>query len=210
MASREVYCIVNRPIETEPGRRQFVQVRGMLDPAMAGTVHDMTLLSGAWFSDAGVRTPVGARPGDRDQIEAVVGAGIARELGKLQGKDSLTLGDTFGLGDREWVVVGIMKSDGTSFGSEVWAKHDRVSKMFNKSGYSSLLVRRGGRRQSGSHGRAGPPVCRPPARAVQQPQGERDDRRRSITQNCPKTTRFSCMGPSSSPSSWPSAASSAS
>jgi hypothetical protein len=141
MASRETYCIVNRPIENDPKRRQFVQVRGMLDPALAGAVHDVPLLTGSWFSEAGVRTPSGARPGDRDQIEAVLGPGVARELGKNQGKDTLGLGDVFMLGDREWVVVGIHKSDGTSFGSEVWAKHDRVSKMFNKLGYSSLLVR---------------------------------------------------------------------
>jgi hypothetical protein len=141
MATREVYCIVNRPIENDPTRRQFVQVRGVLDPVLAGMVHDLPLLAGEWFSEAGVRTPIGAKPGERDQIEAVLGAGVARELGKTQNRDTLLVGDTFGLGDREWVVVGILKSDGTSFGSEVWAKHDRVSKMFNKAGYSSLLVR---------------------------------------------------------------------
>jgi putative ABC transport system permease protein len=141
LASRETYCIVNRPVENDPTRRQFVQVRGVLDPEMAGAVHELPLLAGEWFSGAGVRTPAGAAPGQRDQIEAVLGAGVARELGKKQGKDTLTLGDTFGLGDREWVVVGILHSDGTSFGSEVWAKHDRVSKMFNKNGYSSLALR---------------------------------------------------------------------
>jgi hypothetical protein len=141
MASRETYCIVNRPVENDPNRRQFVQVRGVVDPAMAGLVHELPLLSGEWFSAAGVRTPTGARPGDRDQIEAVLGAGVARELGTLQNKPTLVPGDTFGLGDREWVVAGVLKSDGTSFDSEVWAKHDRVSKMFNKTGYSSLLVR---------------------------------------------------------------------
>src|SRR5262249_2859218 len=82
-----------------------------------------------------------APPGERDQIECVLGAGVARELGKRRNKPSLQVGDTFEMGDREWVVAGIVKSDGTSFGSEVWAKHDRVSKMFNKSGYTSLLVR---------------------------------------------------------------------
>jgi putative ABC transport system permease protein len=141
MASKETYCIVNRPVENDPTRRQFVQVRGIIDPVMAGMVHEIPLAAGEWFSEAGVRTPAGARPGDRDQIEAVLGSGIARELGKLQGREALALGDTFGLGDREWVVVGVMKSDGTSFASEVWAKHDRVSKLFNKVGYTSLLLR---------------------------------------------------------------------
>lgn len=156
MAAREVYCIVNRPVENDPTRRQFVQVRGVLDPVMAGAVHDLPLLAGEWFSDAGVRTPAGGKPGERDQIEAVVGAGVARELGKAQGREALTIGDTFALGDREWVVVGVLKSDGTSFGSEVWAKHDRVSKMFNKAGYSSLLVRveDDGSRESAAEGAA--------------------------------------------------------
>src|SRR5205814_7210495 len=42
LASRETYCIVNRPVENDPTRRQFVQVRGVVDPVMAGTVHDPT------------------------------------------------------------------------------------------------------------------------------------------------------------------------
>ena len=71
------------PVENDPNRRQFVQVRGVLDPAMAGAVHDLPLLTGEWFSEAGVRTPAGAQPGERDQIEAVLGAGVARELGKF-------------------------------------------------------------------------------------------------------------------------------
>jgi hypothetical protein len=141
-ATREVYCIVNRPVENEPGRRQFVQVRGVQNPQLAGEIHGLTLLAGQWFSDAGVRTPPGYTPGtDADQVEAVLGSGIARELGEKQGKKTLTVGDTFGLADRTWVVVGVMNSDGTSFGSEVWAKHDTVSKKFNKNGYSSLLLR---------------------------------------------------------------------
>jgi hypothetical protein len=141
MASRETYCIVNRPVENDPTRRQFVQVRGVIDPEMAGAVHGLPLLAGEWFSDAGVRTPAGASPGERDQIEAVLGAGVARELGKKRGRESLAPGDTFELGDRDWVIVGLLNSDGTSFGSEVWAKQSIVSKLFNKNGYSSLVLR---------------------------------------------------------------------
>ena len=65
MASREVYCIVNRPVENDPTRRQFVQVRGVIDPHMAGEVHGLPLVAGDWFSEAGVRTPAGAATGDR-------------------------------------------------------------------------------------------------------------------------------------------------
>jgi hypothetical protein len=142
IASREVYCIINRPVENDPTRRQFVQVRGVVDPHMAGEVHGLPIVAGDWFSDAGVRTPPGLQPGsDKDQIEAVLGAGVARELGSKRGVPTLVVGDTFELADRTWVVAGIMNTEGTTFGSEVWAKHDRVSKMFNKLGYSSLVLR---------------------------------------------------------------------
>src|SRR5204862_1934942 len=129
LASRETYCIVNRPVENEPGRRQFVQVRGVMDPEIAGEVHALTLLAGEWFSGAGVRTPRGAQPGERDQIEAVLGAGVARELGAKQGKPTLAVGDSFGLGDREWVVAGVMNSDGTTVGPERGGKQAIGSKM---------------------------------------------------------------------------------
>lgn len=142
LASREVYCIINRPVDNDSTRRQFVQVRGVVDPELAGLVHGLKLQDGQWFSEAGVRTPAGEKPGtDKDQIEAVLGAGVARELGSKRGLPTLTVGDTFDLGDRTWVITGIMNTEGTTFGSEVWAKHDRVSKMFNKLGYTSLVVR---------------------------------------------------------------------
>jgi cell division protein FtsX len=142
LATRETYCIVNRPLEDEPGRHQFVQVRGVNVPEIAGELHGLPLLSGTWFSEAGVRTPPGAKPGDEStQIEAVLGAGVAREFGKRRGQATLTLGDTFTLGDRTWVVVGIMNSDGTTFGSEVWTKRETVSDLFNRKGYTSLVLR---------------------------------------------------------------------
>ena len=123
MASRETYCIVNRPLENDPTRRQFVQVRGVVDPQMAGEVHGLPLVAGEWFSDAGVRTPAGARPRRRDQIEAVVGAGRGPRTRQAP-RQGRTLGwaTRSRLGDRDWVVAGVMNSDGTTFGSEVWAK----------------------------------------------------------------------------------------
>src|SRR5262245_5512311 len=99
LASREVYCIINRPIENDPTRRQFVQVRGIVDPKMAGDVHGLPLLAGEWFSDAGARPPPGMEAGtDKDRIEAVLGAGVARELGSKRGVPTLNVGDTFELG----------------------------------------------------------------------------------------------------------------
>src|SRR5262249_10195351 len=142
LASRETYCIVNRPLEDEPGRHQFVQVRGVNIPEIAGELHGLPLMSGTWFSESGVRTPPGAQPGDEStQIEAVLGAGVARAFGRRRGQESLRLRDPLTLRDRSWVVVGTMNADGTPFGSEVWTKRETVSGLFNRKGYTSLVVR---------------------------------------------------------------------
>lgn len=140
MSSKETYAV---SILLVPGqeKKRFVQVRGVVDPEIAGLVHDLPLREGRWFSEAGVLTPAGAKPGERDQVEAVLGAGVAREFGALQGKASLAIGDTFELSDRSWVVVGIADSDGTTFGSEVWAKQNLVAKLFSKNGYNSMVIR---------------------------------------------------------------------
>jgi ABC-type antimicrobial peptide transport system permease subunit len=140
-ASREVYCIITRRDERDPSRLQFVQVRGLIDPEIAGEVHGITLAAGEWFSGAGVRAASGGQSNEQNLIEAVLGEGVAREIGQKRGLPTLTVGDTFDLGDRTWIIVGIMKAEGTIFGSEVWAKHDQVSKLFNKAGYSSLVLR---------------------------------------------------------------------
>jgi putative ABC transport system permease protein len=139
-ASKETYAVAVQPL---PGlaRKRFVQIRGVVDPELAGQVHDLPLKAGRWFSQAGVLTPDGAQPGERDEIEAVLGAGVAREFSKTAGKDTLTAGDKFDLADRTWVVVGLMNSDGTTFGSEVWAKQSLVAKLFNKNGYNSMVAR---------------------------------------------------------------------
>ncbi|HEY2880880.1 MAG TPA: ABC transporter permease [Pirellulales bacterium] len=79
--------------------------------------------------------------GNIDAIQAVVGEGIAREMGRDRGKDTLAVGDTFDLGGRTWVIVGITKSEGSTFGSEVWAKWSLVSHLFGKEQYTSMVVR---------------------------------------------------------------------
>ena len=182
IASREVYCIINRPVENDPTRRQFVQVRGVVDPQMAGEVHGLRLVAGDWFADAGVRTPAGLQPGsDKDQIEAV-SARAWRELGSKRGVPTLVVGDTFELADRTWVVAGIMNTEGTTFGSEVWAKHDRVSKMFNKLGYSSLVLRvedDGSREEVAERARQ---FAAPPSASLQQSESQRPDRTRILQQ----------------------------
>jgi hypothetical protein len=146
LASREVYLVVNQPLSTEPGRRQrrrFTQVRGLDDPRVAARVHKLELYDGgAWFSESGVQTLPGASPDAEDQaVQAVLGEGVAGQMGQDRGKERLEVGDTFDLGPRKWVVVGIMKSAGSTFGSEVWAKRSLVGPMFGKPAYTSIVLR---------------------------------------------------------------------
>jgi ABC-type antimicrobial peptide transport system permease subunit len=74
-------------------------------------------------------------------IQAVIGEGLARELGPDQGKKALVLGDVFDLGGRKWAVVGIMKSSGSTFDSEVWAKHQLAGDLFGKKSYTTVVLR---------------------------------------------------------------------
>jgi putative ABC transport system permease protein len=146
LSSREVYLVVNQPLPTEPGRQQkrrFTQVRGLDEPRVAARVHGLELYPGGkWFSSAGVQKLNDADDSAQDQaVQAVLGEGVAGQMGQDRGKDRLDVGDTFDLGPRKWVVVGIMKSAGSTFGSEVWAKRSLVGPMFGKEGYSSIVLR---------------------------------------------------------------------
>jgi ABC-type antimicrobial peptide transport system permease subunit len=144
MVSWELYQIINQPIPNpRAGRlRRFVQMRGIEDPVISGAVHDLELYpGGAWF-DPGA----GSQPGTGDLageqlVQAVVGEGLAREMGPDQGKKSLEIGDVFELGARHWIIVGIMKSSGKTFDSEVWAKRKIVGTEFRKDTRSTAVVR---------------------------------------------------------------------
>ncbi len=151
LASRETYLIVNQPLPNAPSKgpqRRFLQTRGIEDPRIAAKVHGVELLpGGSWFSEAGVQEmPDGGPPA----IQAVLGEGVARELASdrtpqqraaAKTPHRLDVGETFKIGDRTWVVTGIMKSSGTTFGSEIWAKQSLIGPLFGKSGYTTLLLR---------------------------------------------------------------------
>jgi len=173
LCSRETYVVVNQPIKNPtPGRpkSRFLQVRGVDDADLAGRVHAMGLYpGGCWLSQAGVRQvePSGASTSDgaaassgsaaatssaQPLIEAVVGEGVAKILASEmknasqsgESQNRLVVGDTFALGDRKWVVVGVMKSAGSTFDSEIWAKRGMIAPMFGKDTYSSLVLRTAG------------------------------------------------------------------
>jgi putative ABC transport system permease protein len=137
-ASRETYYSINQPIAgTDPPRRRFVSLRTLEDPDIAEKVHEVELYSGGkWFSGSGVD--------QSSRIECVLGEGIAKTLGEDLQKPGgmLKVGDEFPLGDTPWVVTGIMKSEGKTFGSEIWAKRfNRITEPFGKTSYTTLVLR---------------------------------------------------------------------
>jgi hypothetical protein len=136
LASRETYYVINQPVpNSDPPRRRFVQLRTVEDPQIAAAVHDIELYPGGkWFSESGVDS--------RSRIECVLGEGVAGTLGEDLRKPRLEPGDTFVLGDMEWVVTGIMKTEGTTFGSEIWARRfSRIYQPFGKDKYTTLVMR---------------------------------------------------------------------
>jgi ABC-type lipoprotein release transport system permease subunit len=136
MASKETYYVLNQPIPgTTPPKRRFVQVRSVEDRDIAVAVHNADLKPGGqWFTRVGVD--------DRSRIQCVLGEGVAATLGADQGKPELEPGDTFSLGDMEWVVTGVMRSEGTTFGSEIWVQRfGRIYEPFGKRAYTTLVMR---------------------------------------------------------------------
>ena len=109
----------------------------MQDPVLSGRVHNLSLHPGGqWFNEV-QDLPDGSGKG----IQAVLGEGMARELGHDQGKPTLGPGDVFDLGPRKWVVTGVLQSAGSTFDSEVWAKQSRVGEMFGKPSYTTVVLR---------------------------------------------------------------------
>lgn len=136
LASRETYYVVNQPVpNTVPPRRRFVQLRTIEDPQIASAVHNIELYpGGSWFGPAGVD--------DQSRIQCVLGEGVATTLGPDAGKSRLQPGDTFSLGEMDWIVAGVMKTEGTTFGSEIWAKRfSRIYAPLGKQKYTTLVMR---------------------------------------------------------------------
>lgn len=155
LSSRETYLSVNQLIENpQPGRpkRRFLQVRGIDDPVMSARVHGLALEPGGnWFPDSGVIELPGT--GGQTAVAVVLGAGIARELAAdrtaaaratAASQSSLDVGETFTVGDRTWIVAGLLRYSGATFDSEVWGKQSLIGEMFGKPGYTSVIVRTAG------------------------------------------------------------------
>ena len=74
-------------------------------------------------------------------IQAVLGAGMAREMGNDFYKRPLEPGDYFEIGPREWVVTGVLDSAGSTFDSEVWVKMQIAGPMFGKENWTTCILR---------------------------------------------------------------------
>jgi putative ABC transport system permease protein len=143
LASLECYMVMNQAVPVAAGekpRRRFLQVRAVRSPAIAGEVHKMELHPGGkWFAEDGVHAESGGK-----LIPCVVGEGAAGTLGPDAGHARLQPGDIFNLGDRDWIVLGVLKSEGTTFGSEIWcsASNNPVLKAAGKDNKFTTLVLR--------------------------------------------------------------------
>jgi putative ABC transport system permease protein len=148
LVSLEAYMVAAQPIPETAGsgrRRRFLMIRGMADPAMTARVHRLRLKDGgAWFSEAGVQ-PLGKNQDGTETpeqaIQAVLGAGMAREMGNDVYKRPLEPGDYFEIGPRKWVVTGVLDSAGSTFDSEVWVKMQIAGPMFGKENWTTCILR---------------------------------------------------------------------
>lgn len=145
LASKEIYFSVSQPVEGrngQPPRRRLLSMRALEDPVIAGAVHNITLRSGKWFDRTGV-IEADTSMGRKKFIPCVVGEGLAGVLAEDANKTILDVGDTFRLGDMDWIVVGIMNAEGTTFGSELWVPNrDTITATFGKKGnYTTLVMR---------------------------------------------------------------------
>lgn len=143
LASFETYLVMNQAVPTADGekpRRRFLQVRALKSPSVAAAVHNMELEpGGTWFAEDGNHQESGGK-----KIPCVIGGAAAGTLGADVGRPRLGPGDTFNLGERDWIVLGVMKSEGTTFGSEVWCSdlNNPVMKSSGKDNRPTTLVLR--------------------------------------------------------------------
>jgi putative ABC transport system permease protein len=142
VVSREIFFTVNQQIPNPNGgvpKRRFLALRAMDDAKLSGEVHNVSLYpGGSWFGRSGVQ----AGPDGRQYIQAVIGDGVAAILGEDYGKARLGVGDTFQIGDTDWIVCGIMQAQGQTSGSEIWVQNTTlVTKPFGKDKYTTLVMR---------------------------------------------------------------------
>lgn len=142
LASYETYLVMNQAVPTKPGepqRRRFLQVRALKDVHLAAAVHNIELYPGGeWFNKRSVVEKDG-----KTYLACTLGEGAASTLGEDVGKPRLEVGDTFRLGDDDWMVTGLMKTQGTTYGSEIWTGENNtvVASSGKANKYTTLVLR---------------------------------------------------------------------
>jgi len=141
LVSKETYFVINHPVPVKAGerpKRRFVQLRGLEDAFIACQVHNIKLLKeGAWFEPE----KMFIMPDGTEALPAILGESAAAKFGEDVGKPTLAIGDAFTLGDIRMVVFNIMKTEGSTFGSEVWATRDYLGKQFGKTQITTIVLR---------------------------------------------------------------------
>ncbi|QVL34364.1 ABC transporter permease [Telmatocola sphagniphila] len=140
LISKETYISVNHEVAARPGfpmRHRLLPVRAIQDAWVAAKVHNMELIDGEWFDDK----PQLSADGKTTLTPCVMGEAAARKFGEDVGKPIMKIGDTVKLGELNMVVVGIMKSEGTTFGSEVWTRWERATQAYNKKTFTTVVLR---------------------------------------------------------------------
>jgi putative ABC transport system permease protein len=118
MASPEIMMVAN--LKRVDGAETNVALRGV-------TLKALEVRGGLTISEGRVFTP--------GLYELMVGQHVKERYG-------LEIGKTIRLQRREWTVVGVFKSEGNGFESEVWADVNVLGPAFNRTGgYQSLVVR---------------------------------------------------------------------
>jgi ABC-type lipoprotein release transport system permease subunit len=149
LVSAEVYVLVNQEVANpKPGgpRRRFIQMRGVKDVDATARVHDMQLASGEWFTDKIHEQDIvvnGEVVRAKEPVpEAVFGEGVARVVGDDFFGRPLQPGDVVKVGPKWWHVTGVMRSEGSTFSSEVWTRDTPIQENFGRpNSYSSYVAR---------------------------------------------------------------------
>ena len=114
-------------------------------PAWRARVHGLELYDGgSWFSEAGVRNAArrARRPRRPGRPSRARRRGGRPDCGQdRRPRSGSTWATSSTSATAQWVVVGVMKSSGSTFDSEVWAKRSLVGPMFGKETYTSLVLR---------------------------------------------------------------------
>ena len=119
MASGEIVALVNLP-RRDNGEATNVTVRGVSDAGFA-LRPAIKLVEGRMF-----------RPGIG---EAIASRKVAKRF------SDTGMGEVIRLGRRDWTIVGLFEAGGTAFDSEIWTEVNDVADAFERTSYSSAMVR---------------------------------------------------------------------